>query len=451
MALRRLLLEKELREKRSSLEELRKTDFKKREADLEAAIEEAKTEEERAAVESEIQVFEEDKEKFQADEQALETKIREIESEISGMDDAEKETEEKREEEKKEMKTRALDSASMDKRERIMNAPETKDFLERVKTAMAEKRAITGAGLTIPTVMLDLIRENIFRYSKLINRVRLRSINGDARQNIAGTVPEAVWTEMCGKLNELSFGFNQVTIDGWKVAGYIPICNSILQDSAYDLAAEIIDVLGQAIGYALDKAILYGKGSASKMPMGIVTRLAQTAEPEGYPDDAPAWADLHTSNIIKMAEATGAAFYSQFVLNASKTTNRYARGEKFWAMNSNTYAMLLSKALVIDASGAIVASVNGTMPVVGGAIDVLEFMPDGDIVGGYGDLYLLGERRGIQIDQSEHVQFLEDNTVFRAKARYDGLPVIPEGFVAINIANRDVTATMNFAADTANP
>ena len=61
MALRRLLLEKELREKRSSLEELRKTDFKKREADLEAAIEEAKTEEERAAVESEIQVFEEDK------------------------------------------------------------------------------------------------------------------------------------------------------------------------------------------------------------------------------------------------------------------------------------------------------------------------------------------------------------------------------------------------------
>ena len=105
----------------------------------------------------------------------------------------------------------------------------------------------------------------------------------------------------------------------------------------------------------------------------------------------------------------------------------------------------------IDASGAIVASVNGTMPVVGGAIDVLEFMPDGDIVGGYGDLYLLGERRGIQIDQSEHVQFLEDNTVFRAKARYDGMPVIPEGFVAINIANKDVTTTMSFAADTANP
>lgn len=451
MALKRLMLEKELREKRSALAEIKKIDFSKREAELEKAIEEAGTQEQMEAVESEISAFESEKAKSEEDAVALEARIGEIEAEISGIEAKESRKEEKTEEQEEKMKTRALDNASMEKRERIMNAPETKDFLERVKIAVAEKRAITGAGLTIPTVMLDLIRENIFKYSKLINRVRLRTINGDARQNIVGTVPEAVWTEMCGKLNELSFSFNEITIDGWKVAGYIPICNSILQDSAYDLAAEIIDVLGQAIGYALDKAILYGKGAASKMPLGIVTRLAQTTEPSGYPENAPEWEDLHTSNIIKMANASGAEFYSQFVLNASKTTNSYARGEKFWAMNSNTYAMLLSKALVIDASGAIVASVNGTMPVVGGAIDVLEFMPDGDIVGGYGDLYLLGERRGIQIDQSEHVQFIEDNTVFRAKARYDGMPVIPKGFVAININNTEVTTTMTFAADTANP
>lgn len=451
MALKRLMLEKELREKRSALAEIKKIDFSKREAELEKAIEEAGTQEQMEAVESEISAFESEKAKSEEDAVALEARIGEIEAEISGIEAKESRKEEKTEEQEEKMKTRALDNASMEKRERIMNAPETKDFLERVKIAVAEKRAITGAGLTIPTVMLDLIRENIFKYSKLINRVRLRTINGDARQNIVGTVPEAVWTEMCGKLNELSFSFNEITIDGWKVAGYIPICNSILQDSAYDLAAEIIDVLGQAIGYALDKAILYGKGAASKMPLGIVTRLAQTTEPSGYPENAPEWEDLHTSNIIKMANTSGAEFYSQFVLNASKTTNSYARGEKFWAMNSNTYAMLLSKALVIDASGAIVASVNGTMPVVGGAIDVLEFMPDGDIVGGYGDLYLLGERRGIQIDQSEHVQFIEDNTVFRAKARYDGMPVIPKGFVAININNTEVTTTMTFAADTANP
>lgn len=451
MALRRLILEKELKEKRSKLEMLKACDFEFREAELEKAIEDAASEQDREAVTQAVSEFEADVEKNMEECAALEARIGEIEAEIADMETEKIRTKEKMEAKEPNMKMRALDTASIDKRERIMNAPETKEFLERVKVAIAEKRAITGAGLTVPTVMLDLIRENIFKYSKLINRVRLRTINGDARQTIAGTVPEAVWTEMCGKINELSFNFNQVTVDGWKVAGYVPICNSILQDSAYDLAAEIIDVLGQAIGYALDKAILYGKGSTSKMPLGIVTRLAQTAEPEGYPDDAPAWVDLHTSNIIKMAVSSGSDFYSAFILNASKIANPYARGEKFWAMNSNTYAMLLSKALVIDASGAIVASVNGTMPVIGGAIDVLEFMKDGDVVGGYGDLYLLGERKGIQLDQSEHVQFIEDNTVFRAKARYDGMPVIPESFVAININNVDVTTTMTFAADSANP
>lgn len=450
MALRQLMLEKELKEKRSRMEALGQKDFSVREKEIEAAIEEAATDEDKALVEDAISAFELEKEQHEKEKADLEQRIGEIENEIAELE-RKQEIPKKKEGEEPKMRTRTLDTVAIDKRDRIMKAPETTEFLERVTTAMKEKRAITGAGLSIPAVMLDLIRENVFRYSKLINRVHLRTITGDARQNIAGTVPEAVWTEMCGKLNELSFGFNQVTIDGWKVAGYIPICNSILQDSAYDLAAEIIDVLGQAIGYALDKAVLYGKGAASKMPLGIVTRLAQTTKPEGYPDDAPAWKNLSTSNIIKMAAATGAEFYSQFVLNASKASNSYARGEKFWAMNSNTYAMLLSKALVIDASGAIVASVNGTMPVVGGNIDVLEFIPDGDIIGGYGDLYLLGERRGIQIDQSEHVQFIEDNTVFRARARYDGMPVIPESFVAININNVNVTTTMDFAPDSANP
>lgn len=450
MALKRLMLEKELREKKEALEKLRAADFDKREKELETAIDEAETQEQREAVAEAIAVFDSDKKANEAEAEGLEARISEIEKEILETEKG-KEKEEGKETMIFENKNRSLDNVADEKRALIMGAPETKEFLSQIRTAIKEKRAITGANLTIPVVMLDIIRENIFRYSKLVNRVRLRSINGEARQTVAGTVPEAVWTEMCANINELNFAFNQITIDGYKVAGYIPVCNSVLQDSDYDLAAEIIDVLGQSIGFALDKAILYGTGATGHMPLGIVTRLAQTVQPAGYPQNAPAWVDLSTTNIISMADASGAEFYSQFVLNAGKTSNVYARGRRFWAMNSATYAMLLSKALVIDASGAIVAGVNGTMPVVGGDIDVLEFIPDGDIIGGYGDLYLLGERRGLQIDQSEHVQFIEDNTVFRAKARYDGMPVIAKAFVAINIAGEAVTTTMTFAPDSANP
>ena len=47
----------------------------------------------------------------------------------------------------------------------------------------------------------------MYRYSKLLNRVRVRNVNGQARQTITGIAPEAVWTEMCGAINELTFVF----------------------------------------------------------------------------------------------------------------------------------------------------------------------------------------------------------------------------------------------------
>ena len=119
-------------------------------------------------------------------------------------------------------------------------------------------------------------------------------------------------------------------------------------------------------------------------------------------------------------------------------------------MNSKTYATLKSKLITFTATGEIVANLFGSLPIVTGDVDILEFMPDGDIVGGYGDLYLLAQRSGMTVESSYEVQFLQDNTVFRAKQRADGMPIIPGAFVAININNVAVTTAMDFAADNAN-
>src|SRR5690606_8348012 len=96
--------------------------------------------------------------------------------------------------------------------------------------------------------------------SKLITKVNFKPLKGTARQNITGTIPEAVWTEMVGALNELEISFNQVEVDGYKVGGFVIIPNSTLQDSDINLASEILAQISKAIGIALDKAILYGTG-----------------------------------------------------------------------------------------------------------------------------------------------------------------------------------------------
>ena len=266
---------------------------------------------------------------------------------------------------------------------------------------------------------------------------------------VMGTVPEAIWTECCATLNEMSLGFNDVEVDCNKVGAYFAVCNAILEDSDVALASELIAALSQGIGLALDKAILYGTGT--KMPLGIMTRLVQTQAPADYPATARTWVDLHTSNVKSIAaNKTGVEFFKELVTDSGAAKGKYSRGSKVWVVNETTYTKIVTEAMAVDASGAIVSGVNGSMPVVGGAIEVLDFLPDNVIVGGYFDLYLLAERAAVQIGQSEHYRFIEDQTVFKGTARYDGVPVIPEAFVAIGINGVTPSATMSFAPDTAN-
>lgn len=464
MALKALLLRKQLDDKKKALESLRAKDqeFQTREAELETAIGEAESEEDKAAVEGLVNEFEQDKQAHEENKTKLAGEVEQLEQDLAAEeakqtppanptpapDNAPASGGERKDENIMSMNRRGFFGLNIQQRDAFLAREDVKDFLQRVRTLGKEKRAVTGAELTIPTVVLDLIRENISKYSKLIGYVRLRSVPGKARQNIMGAIPEAVWTEACATLNELDLAFSQVEVDGYKVGGFIAICNATLEDSDLNLASEIMEALGQSIGYALDKATVYGTGT--KMPLGFVTRLAQTAKPSSWNTNGPAWKDLHTSNIITITGKTGVELYKEMIRASGKVKSTYARESKVWIMNETTKANLTAEGLSINAAGAIVSGLNNTMPVVGGDIVTLDFMADGDIAFGYLDLYLLAERAEAQIAQSEHVRFIEDQTVFKGTARYDGMPVFGEAFGIMNIDGKAPTTSVTFPPDKAN-
>lgn len=473
MALKALMLRRNIEAKAAELEALQAqgADFQAREAEITESIGEAETVEARAAVEAEIDRYDSE---LHAHQEAVANASAELESLRAQLAEIEanKPAAPVRADNRKEridtnMQTsyeiqcnirtlpkrqRAFEAAfTRAERKEIVAQSDVQQFLADLRSMSKVKASVTGGELTIPVIFLDLISENLYRYSKLINRVRVRQLRGQARQTIAGTVPEAVWTEMCGALNELEFVFNQIELDGYKVGGFVPVCNALLQDNDIALASWIVEMMSESIGLSMDTAILYGTGN--RMPLGIVTRLAQTSKPGDYPAAAPAWVDLHTTNIQSIsASLTGAAFWSALTLAAGNTFTRYARGEMFWCMNSKTYAKLKSKVITFTASGDIVANVFGFLPIITGDIDILEFMPDDDIVGGYGDLYLWAEREGMTIgaDETGRTNRIKDETLFFGKARADGQPIIPGAFVAINIAGSSVTTTHSFPGDTAN-
>lgn len=464
MALKVLMLRKRLTDAQKQLEALRakEAEFETRERDLEASIEEANTEEERSAVEEAITAFESEKAEHEETKGQLERTISELEENIAAeeavqaTDPAPAAPAPEERKEVKDMNTRdkIFGKMSIQERTALFEREDVKAYLAEVRSCISEKRALTNVGLTIPEVFLGLLRENVLVYSKLYRHCTVRPVGGTAREVIMGSVPEAIWTDCCANLNELSLGFNDVEVDCFKVGGYFKVCNAVLEDSDIDLAATLLEALGQAIGLALDKAILYGRNgsSAMKMPQGVVSRLVQTEAPAGYPATARTWVDLHTTNVVSIsaANSTGVKLFQSILTAAAAIKGKYARGAKTWVMNETTYTKLQVEAMSINAAGAIVSGIGGTMPVIGGDIEVLDFIPDNVILAGYFELYLLAERAGSKFASSEHAFFIQDQTAFKGTARYDGVPVIAEAFAAIGINGATPNATMTFAADTAN-
>lgn len=475
--LKALILRQKIDSKKKELDALREKDpdFEKREADLEKSIEEITTDEERSAVEGMVESFEAEKATHTESKQNLEREVEDLEKELKEIEDADAEAEkraaeasQKVEEEDKAMSVvlRAdnmprvirgkLEDMDVQTRNAIFEQDDVKGWIGEVREHIKNKRALTNVGLTIPQVFIGFLRENVINYSKLYRHCNIQRVGGEAREVIMGSVPEGVWTECCANLNELSLGFNDVEVDCFKVGGYFKVCNAVLEDSDLALASLLLDAIAQAIGLALDKAILYGRNTSdnAKMPLGVMSRLVQTSQPSGYPSTARPWVDLHTSNIKAIGTSVlpvgGITLYQDIVRASSAMKGKYARGGKTWVMNEKTYTNLQAEAMSINAAGAIVSAQGGTMPVLGGDIEVLDFIPDNVIIGGYFELYLVAERAGARFAQSEHAFFIQDQTVFKGTARYDGTPVIAEAFMAIGLNGATADATMTFASDTAN-
>lgn len=475
MALKALMLRKKIdlkKKERSALEEQRKQ-LLTREAELETAVSEVNTEEEEQAVQESVDQLIEEKEKLEETVDALDNAIKELEEELEALEEAQDTTPpaseptpaaESGERSKKKMnnlershaqaRDRVFGNMTRTEQTEMIQRDDVKAFLASVRDAMqskSAKRSINNIGLTIPEVFLGLLRQNVILASKLYKHVTVSNIRGEGRILVSGDVPEAVWTECCANLNELDMTFYQDSFGCWKLGGYFVVCNANLEDSDLDLAAEVLSTLAQSLGFTDDKTIIFGTGV--NMPQGIVTRLAQESQPAGYAPTARPWVDLHTTNIKTIANTyTGLALFQQLVLAAGAAKNKYSRGDKVWVMNEFTHNFLMAQAMSIDASGAITSGINGTMPVIGGMIEILpdSIMPDYNILMGYYDLYRLIERAGEKFASSEEYFFLSDQTVFKSTVRWDGKPIIAEGFVLIGINGTAPTTTATFKGDGAN-
>lgn len=476
MALKQIRLRKQISDLRAQLGQLdevheslaeRRTAMQTREAELEEALNETNEQtsaEDRQALEESMDQFEQDQQALENEEtangeerQRIQDQIDNLQRELDELDSRSERrpttshNEERNGEPNMPITRRKFFGMNIQERDAFLAKTEVKEFLQRLRQLKPETRDVEGAGLTIPRVIMDIVGDNIPTASKMYKHVNAQSIPGTARVVIPGTAPEGIWTEMCATSNEVSLTINAVELDGYMVSAIIYVCNAVLKDSDMGLASHVITQLIKGLAKALDKAILFGTND--HMPLGIVTRLIQTVQPEGYSKVARPWVDISESNAQSIAAMEGTKLFAAIIKASGAADNDYGDGEMFWAMNNKTRTALIAEALSFSASGALTAGMNNTMPVIGGMIETINFMPDDLIVFGYGDLYPLAEREGATVENSTHYRFAQNQTAYKAIARYDGEPAVAEGFGALALNGKTVAALaaqVTFPADEAN-
>ncbi|PWL42976.1 MAG: phage major capsid protein, partial [Clostridiales bacterium] len=290
---------------------------------------------------------------------------------------------------------------------------EVKEFYEKFKNL----RSVTGGELTIPTIVVDRILDILGDYCTVYPLVDKIRIKGKTRILIDTDTTPATWIEQTGAIPTGDVGaITNVDFDGYKVGKVTFVDNSILEDSIINLDDYVVKKLARALALALDKATLLGTGSSGKQPTGIIPSLE-----EG-----------HKVSVI----ATGLADIVKPI--GLIDTGEDSVGEIVAVMKRQTYYnRLLEYSIQTDSSGNVVGKLPNlkTPDLLGLPVVFNNNLPTDQIL--YGDFskYTMVERESISIDKSEHVKFVEDQTGYRGKGRFDGKPTNKNAFVLVTLTD----------------
>ena len=406
--LKQLRLAKELELKRSKLESYqeKETSFKTRSEELERAINEAANEEDMQLVNEEVDKLEKEKQELEEEKKPLEQAIQDLENEL---EDLKKQSEEvSKGEEDKQVEERG--NASMDKYFELRSVKEFYEGLRDLKT-----RGVTGSELTVPQEVIDRVMVKVNDYASVYPLVDKIKVKGTTRVLIDVDEAGATWMEMTSEFAKGdTASITNVDFDGYKLGKLTTIDNSILQDSIINLDAYVTQKIAKAIAKSLDEAILKGKGSASKQPDGIITKIGDNT-----------------------ATVTDATSLAEIVAPIAKIdTGKDDVGEIIAVMNRATYYnKILPLNVGINAQGQVV----GTIPnladpnILGLKVVFSAHMDDDKVLFGDYKKYTLIEREDIKIEKSEHAYFAQDQLAFRGKGRFDGKPTNAKAFVLVTL------------------
>jgi HK97 family phage major capsid protein len=418
--LKQLKIQKSLELKRSKLQEIEKKyeNILKRSEDAKKALEEADNDEDLKVVEAEITEIEKEEETVNNEKKNVETEIEQLELELEEVEERSKQDnkQQKRNNVGVEKGMNKLQVRELLKTGEYYNRSDVKEFYDKFKNL----RQVGGSELVIPEVIVNRIMDLLGDYSTLYPLVDKIRISGTARVLIDTDTTPAEWLEMGAALPVEDVGtIVSIDLDGFKTGKICYIDNYLLQDSYINLDEYVSKKIARSIGLALDVAMLTGD-PAGRQPTGIIPSLPG-------------------ENIVDVG--TDATIGELVAPIANIDTGLDNVGEISAVMRRSTYySTFLPFSINVNSEGNVVGKLpNLTRPdILGLPVIFNNAMSPGEVL--YGDFgkYTLVERESITIDSSDQVRFVEDQTAFRGKGRFDGKPTKTDAFCLVRIGTPTV-------------
>lgn len=229
MALKQLMIQKKIDQRKSLLEELNSKEdaFAKRSEELESAIEEAESDEEVSTIEESITELEADKEGNESKKKELEDEIANLESELENLNNKEPEN-------------------KGDERSMVKDNLEVREGIQAYVRSKGQTRAgftSVEGGALIPEELLrpQEVPEDVVDLSRLVNVAKVNS--GAGKYPVikkSGSKMTSV-AELAKNPELAKPTITEVPYDIETYRGYIPVSQEVIDDADYDVTGLIAD------------------------------------------------------------------------------------------------------------------------------------------------------------------------------------------------------------------
>lgn len=301
------------------------------------------------------------------------------------------------------------------------------NFYQKTIEAMKSsnpKQSLKDLDVVMPETVIDAVFEDLEKEHELLSAISFENTTGITKMLLNKHDKQlATWDELTSEIvKELTSGFEKVDMTLNKLSAFIPVAKDMLDLGPKWLDRYVRAILGEAIAFGLEDAIINGDGK--NKPIGMNRQVGDGVSVTGgkYPEK-------ETTKLSSL----GTIEYGKTLSKLTKDGDRKVTNV-LMIVNPVDYLEKIMPATTIRGTDGLYR--NGVLPFPTQIVQSVQ-VPKGKAVLGLGHRYFMGigTAKTGKIEYSDEYRFLEDERVYLAKLYGHGQALDNDAFVYADISD----------------